>query len=137
MTTSNPVVPRIDAAASILGHSNSALGTRPRETYFTLWPLADFLCIALTLASLMYLLSPVALGTWRISAGRYLTLPLVLPAVYVFLFWVVGIYSLPSTPLNVSETEQLLRATTFIAAVGTVMAAYLDLDLGFTVFMTS
>jgi exopolysaccharide biosynthesis polyprenyl glycosylphosphotransferase len=55
----------------------------------------------------------------------------------MILFWMLGVYSPPASPLNVYETEQLLRGMSAVTLVATVGLSYLGFQVAFLVFMLS
>ncbi len=55
----------------------------------------------------------------------------------VLLFWLLGVYSSTPSPLNVCETERLLRGMSAVALATSLSVSYLNLRMELAVFMLS
>src|SRR5262249_42673135 len=63
--------------------------------------------------------------------------PLIVASTCILLFWVLGVYSPPPSPLNVHETEQLLRGASLVGLIMALTAPHFDLRPRLVVFALS
>ena len=138
MTTSSPAVPRLDAMREPGARHNLVEFERPsRSRTHTWWPASDLGTILLVLTVLCYLPLSVLPGNLHVLLTRSPASPLTVASFCTFLFWVLGVYSSAPSPLNIRETEQLLRAMSVVAVVTIVAGAQLELRLGFCAFVAA
>lgn len=130
MTTSNPVVPHLEAVAqSRARHSQAGSHVYRPGTSSSWWALSDSASIALILIFLRQFFSLfVPDGQHAVAIGFPAAL-FIGASACTLLFWPLGVYSALPSPLNIHETEQLLRGTSIIALVSTIGASYVDFHL--------
>ncbi len=138
MTTSNPVVPRLEAVVDPNArHSRAVFREYRSNTRLSLWPLSDLASIVLTVTLFLHLaifLVPVSVQDF---AMRFPGAPTICASACILLFWTLGVYSPLPSPLNVYETEQLLRAMSIIAVVAALVISHLGLRLVLGVLIVS
>jgi exopolysaccharide biosynthesis polyprenyl glycosylphosphotransferase len=133
MTTSSPVVARLGNVVKPRARYGQAGFYRYRpNTRPNLWALSDLVSIVLAVALLRRSSMSFVPDSLHTVAGRFLAAPLIGASACILLFWMLGVYSPPASPLNIYETEQLLRSTSIIALVTILGGARLDLRLVLT-----
>jgi exopolysaccharide biosynthesis polyprenyl glycosylphosphotransferase len=138
MTTSNPVVPRLDTAVSSGAiPSQAQLYERRPAATSNLWPIFDLGSIALTLIFFGPIATRLARNSLHTAPSHFLPGSLIGASACVLLFWLLGVYSRIPSPISVCETEQLLRGVSYITVVAALGTSCLDLRLGAIVFVWS
>ena len=128
MTTSNPVVPQIDTLTGSFSRTFTTI--RQQQTWrFNCWRLAD----ALTIAVAVLAAERIAVTIWPhsslISPLFAWTGPLAVGMLCALMFSSLGVYSQASTPLDIAETEQMLRGATYATLIAGLSCLYIDYRL--------
>lgn len=138
MTTFNPVISRLGTVVGPRArHSQTGLYRYWHDRRLNLWPLSDLTSIVLVVTLLRHLSLNLVPNSMHIVAISFPTASLIGASACILLFWMLGVYSPPASPLNIYETEQLLRSISVIALVTTVGGAHLDRRLVVITFMES
>ena len=138
MTTSNPVVPQLTTVApGRERHRETEVFGHWQPTTLNLWPMSDFSTIAWTLTCFRYLFSARWPDNLHLFGMHGIALSLLVTSAGVIVFWNRGVYSPVFSPLNINETEQLLRSISYITLVTALFVSYIDLRLEMPVFMSS
>ncbi len=132
MTTSNPVVPRIDTLIGSVSRACKIAG-KQHSGRVNFWRLADTVTIALAVLVAERILAAISSDGSLIRPLFAWTGPLAVGMLCTLLFSSLGVYSHASTPLNIHETEQILRGISSAALTAGLLCLYIDYRLEATV----